>query len=102
MISTAAAKDISYVRNLGADGVVDYRARRFEEQVKEIDAVLDTVGGEALDRSYGAVKPGGIIVSSAVQPSEEKAKQHGVRALFFLVQVTNRATKENRCADRPR
>ena len=88
VITTASVENDSYVRRLGADGVIDYRARRFEERVKEIDAVLDTVGGETLDRSYGVLKRGGIVVSSVAQPSKEKAEQHGVRAVFFLVQVT--------------
>jgi NADPH:quinone reductase-like Zn-dependent oxidoreductase len=88
VIATASAENAPHVRRLGADGVVDYRARRFEERVKEINAVLDTVGGETLDRSYGVLKRGGIVVSSAAQPSQEKAEQYGVRAVFFLVQVT--------------
>jgi NADPH:quinone reductase-like Zn-dependent oxidoreductase len=90
VIATASAKDTSYVRDLGAYGVIDYRARRFEEQVKDLDAVLDTVGGDTLDRSFGVLKHGGILVSSAAQPSQEKAARHGVRALFFLVQVTTK------------
>jgi NADPH:quinone reductase-like Zn-dependent oxidoreductase len=93
VITTAAAKDLSYVRSLGGYGVIDYRARRFEEQVKEIDAVLDTAGGDTLERSYGALKRGGILVSSAAQPSQEKARQHGIRAPFFLVQVTTERLK---------
>lgn len=88
VIATVSAKDATYARSLGADGVIDYRARRFEEQVKDMDAVLDTVGGETLDRSYGLLKRGGILVSAATRPSNEKAEQHGVRALFFLVAVT--------------
>jgi NADPH:quinone reductase-like Zn-dependent oxidoreductase len=88
VIATASVENDSYVRRLGADGVIDYRVRRFEERVKEIDAVLDTVGGETLDRSYGVLKRGGIVVSSVAQPSKEKAEQYGVRAVFFLVQVT--------------
>jgi NADPH:quinone reductase-like Zn-dependent oxidoreductase len=50
--------------------------------------VIDTVGGEVLDRSYRVVKRGGILVSAAALPSREKAEQHGVQAKFFLVQVT--------------
>ena len=88
VVTTAAAKDTSYVRGLGAYGVIDYGVKRFEEQVKDVDAVLDTVGGDTLERSYGVLKGGGILVSSAAQPSEEKAQQHGVRARFFLVEVT--------------
>lgn len=88
VVTTAAAKDTSYVRGLGAYGVIDYGVKRFEEQVKDVDAVLDTVGGDILERSYEVLKRGGILVSSAAQPSEEKAQQHGVRARFFLVEVT--------------
>ena len=88
VITTASVENDSYVRRLGADGVIDYRTSRFEERVKEVDAVLDTVGGETLDRSYGVLKRGGIVVSSVAQPSKEKAEEHGVRARFFLVQVT--------------
>lgn len=88
VVTTAAAKDTSYVRGLGAYGVIDYGVKRFEEQLKDVDAVLDTVGGDTLERSYGVLKRGGILVSSAAQPSEEKAQQHGVRARFFLVEVT--------------
>jgi NADPH:quinone reductase-like Zn-dependent oxidoreductase len=93
VIATASVENDSYVRRLGADGVIDYRIRRFEERVKEIDAVLDTVGGETLDRSYGVLKRGGIVVSSATQPSKEKAEHYGVRAVFFLVQVTTERLK---------
>jgi len=88
VIATTSAKDVSYVRSLGGVGVIDYRATRFEERVKETDAVIDTVGGDTLDRSYGVLKRGGIVVSSAAQPSNEKAEHYGVRAVFFLVQVT--------------
>jgi len=93
VIATASVENNSYVRRLGADGVIDYRAKRFEERVKDIDVVLDTVGGETLDRSYGVLKRGGIVVSAAAQPSRERAEQHGVRAFFFLVQVTTERLK---------
>src|SRR4029453_13617934 len=62
VIATASVENDSYVRRLGADGVIDYRVRRFEERVKEIDAGFDRGGGETLDPSFGffirwAVKP---------------------------------------------
>jgi NADPH:quinone reductase-like Zn-dependent oxidoreductase len=88
VIATAGGGDVSYIRSRGGLGVIDYRASRFEDKVKEVDAVIDTVGGEILERSYGVVKRGGVIVSSSAAPSQEKAQQHGLRASFFLVQVT--------------
>lgn len=100
VIATASAEDERYVYTLGADGVMDYRAARFYEGLKNVDAVLDTVGGETLERSYEIIKPGGIVVSSATQPSQEKAAQYGARAVFFIVQVTTaRLTKIARLID---
>lgn len=100
VIATASAENERYVHTLGADGVIDYRTSRFYESLKNVDAVLDTVGGETLERSYEIVKRGGIIVSSAAQPSPEKAEQHGIRARFFLVEVTtDRLTKIARMID---
>jgi NADPH:quinone reductase-like Zn-dependent oxidoreductase len=89
VVVTAKGSDTEYVRSRGALGVIDYRATRFEEKIKEVDAVIDTVGGEILDRSYGVVKHGGIIVSAATQPAKEKSEEHGVRSIFCLVQVTS-------------
>jgi NADPH:quinone reductase-like Zn-dependent oxidoreductase len=100
VIATASAENERYVHTLGADGVIDYRSRRFYENLKNVDVVLDTVGGESLERSYDIVKPGGIIVSSAAQPSLEKAGQRGIRAVFFLVKVaTDRLTPIARMID---
>jgi NADPH:quinone reductase-like Zn-dependent oxidoreductase len=94
VIATASAENASYVRGLGADGVIDYRATRFEDRLKEIDAVVDTVGGETLDRSYEILKRGGILVSSAAEPWQEKAARYGVRAFFFLAQVTTQRLRK--------
>ena len=100
VIATASAENEGYVHRLGANGVMDYRTTRFYETLKEVDVVLDTVGGEALERSYEIVKRAGIIVSSATQPSKEKAEQYGVRAMFFLVEVTReRLTQIGRLID---
>ncbi|MGH7825593.1 MAG: NADP-dependent oxidoreductase [Candidatus Binatia bacterium] len=88
VIVTASGKDAHYVSGLGADGVIDYHARRFEERVKDVDVVIDTVGGQTLERSYRVLKRGGILVSSAAKPSDETAERCGVRAVFFLVRVT--------------
>ena len=53
-----------------------------------IDAVIDLVGGEIQTRSFAILKPGGILVSAVSKPDQEVAARHGVRALFFLVNVT--------------
>jgi NADPH:quinone reductase-like Zn-dependent oxidoreductase len=95
--ATSASADFQYVRSLGAETVVDFRAQRFEELLSGMDIVLDTVGGDTQQRSLQVLKPGGILVS-VVSPVPEAARQrYGVRSAFFYVEVTtvrlNRITK---------
>lgn len=88
IFATASAADIAFVESLGAETVVDYRAVRFEEALPKVDIVLDLVGGEIRDRSFEAVKPGGIVVSVvSAAPPPPNAPQW-VRCAFFLVEVT--------------
>ena len=87
-IATAGTEDIDYVRALGADRVVDFRTQRFEDEVKDADAVLDLVGGDTQTRSFHVLRPGGKLVSAVSQPDQDRAKHHGVTAAFFLVEVT--------------
>jgi NADPH:quinone reductase-like Zn-dependent oxidoreductase len=87
-IATAGTKDIEYVRSLGADKVIDYHTQRFEDEVKDADAVLDLIGGETQMRSFQVLRPGGKLISAVSQPDQHRAKQHGVTAVFFLVRVT--------------
>ena len=88
VIATTDARDIETVRGLGAREVIDYRSARFEDVVSGIDAVIDLVGGEVQARSFAVLRPGGILVSAVSKPDQEAATRHGVRALFFLVNVT--------------
>jgi NADPH:quinone reductase-like Zn-dependent oxidoreductase len=86
VIATAGACDAGYVRSLGAHEVIDFRAERFENKVKTVDAVIDLVGGEILQRSFSVLKRGGILVSVVSPP--DRGSAHGVQAMFFLVNVT--------------
>jgi NADPH:quinone reductase-like Zn-dependent oxidoreductase len=88
-IATASAHDISFVRDLGANAVIDYRTRRFEEQVRDADAVIDLVGGETQARSFQVLRRGGKLISAVSRPDQDLAKRHGVEAAFFLVNVTS-------------
>src|SRR5262249_17547663 len=63
VIGTASAANLDFVRGLGADGVIDYRAARFEDVVRDVDVVFDAVGGETLDRSWKVLSPGGRLVT---------------------------------------
>jgi NADPH:quinone reductase-like Zn-dependent oxidoreductase len=88
VIATAASDDLDYVRDLGAERVVDYRTERFEESLTGVDIVLDTVGGDTQQRSLQVLKPGGILVSVVSPVSETAQKRYGIRAAYFYVDVT--------------
>lgn len=87
--TTAAGSDAAYVKELGADEVVDYKSQRFEDMIHDYDAVFDTVGGETYTRSFTVLKKGGIIVSMLEQPQEALMEQHGVKAIAQGTQVTS-------------
>ena len=59
VITTASADNHGYVRSLGADRAIDYRARDFTEEVSGVDAVFETVGGDVALRSFDVLRPGG-------------------------------------------
>jgi NADPH:quinone reductase-like Zn-dependent oxidoreductase len=87
-IATVATDDVSFVRNLGANTVIDYRTQRFEEEVRDADAVIDLVGGETQNRSFQVLRRGGKLISAVSPPDQHLAERHGVEAAFFLVSVT--------------
>lgn len=90
IIATAAADDILFLRNLGADTVIDYKTQRFEKEVRDADAVIDLVGGETQKRSFQVLRRGGKLISAVAPPDQHLAQSHGVEAAFFLVNVTTR------------
>jgi NADPH:quinone reductase-like Zn-dependent oxidoreductase len=87
-VIAADASDVEAAHGLGAQEVIDHRAVRFEDVVSGVDAVIDLVGGEIQARSFAVLRRGGILVSAVSKPDQEVATRHGVRALFFLVDVT--------------
>ncbi|WP_247421492.1 NADP-dependent oxidoreductase [Bradyrhizobium sp. 159] len=93
-VATASTGDISAVRDLGANRVVDYRTQRFEEEVRDADAVIDLVGGETQTRSFQVLRRGGKLVSAVSRPDQDLATRYGVEATFFLVNVTNQYLRE--------
>jgi len=84
VIGTTSAQHADFVRRLGADEVIDYRATKFEQVVRDVDIVLDTIGGDTQKRSWDVLKPGGILVSVVEPPSPEAAGGRGVRGVFLI------------------
>ena len=67
-------------RELGVDHVIDYRTTRFENEVRDVDLVLDTRGGETQDRSWSVLRQGGTLVSIVEPPSQPEAAKHRAKA----------------------
>jgi len=81
VIGTASARNHEMLYELGADELVDYTVLKFESIVRDVDVVLDTIGGDTQERSWQVLKKGGALVSLVQQSSENKAKEHGVRGI---------------------
>ena len=85
VFATCSKRDLVFVRGLGAERAIDYRAERFEEVASDMDVVLDLVGGETQARSWAVLKPGGVLVSPVQKPDEESARRAGVRSAGQLI-----------------
>jgi len=86
VVATASFADATDLLQLGAQEVIDYKSERFEDHVKDVDAVVDLVGGDTLTRSIGVVKPGGILVSIVAAPDERLLRERQIRGRFFRMQ----------------
>lgn len=83
VFATAGTADLDYVRSLGADHVIDYQAQRFENVVRNIDLVLDYVGGEVLDRSWQVLTQDGVVVGTS-SPDILARTPANRRGLWFM------------------
>jgi alcohol dehydrogenase len=99
--TTAGAKNRALVEELGASEIVDYRRQRFEDVIAPCDVVLDTQGGETLERSFRVVKEGGVVVTIGGKPDGKFAKAYGlsplvVLALGIMMRKVTRLARERR------
>ena len=88
VIGTSSAAKHDFLRELGADEVIDYQSQDFTEVARDIDVVLDTLGGETGLRSLRTLRAGGIVVSIVPMGSDDfyrEADELGVRAVRMLV-----------------
>lgn len=94
VIGTASGRNEEFVKSLGADEFIDYTKQDFADVVKETDVVFDTVGGDTLERAFQTVKNGGFLVTTVQPPSEDKAKQYGIKAAMIGVQPSGEQLKQ--------
>ena len=84
VIATASEHNVEFARGLGADEVIDYRARPFEDAATGVDVVFDTVGGDTLARSWPILRPGARMVTIAADA--EHTSEQRVKDAFFIVE----------------
>ncbi|MFC0214790.1 NADP-dependent oxidoreductase [Paenibacillus chartarius] len=81
VIGTAGPANQDFIRSIGVDEAVDYTRDSFEEVAQAVDFVLDTIGGDTLERSWSVLKRGGVLISIVGRPPLEKGKEFGIRVL---------------------
>lgn len=86
IVAVAGLKDLELVRSLGAKTALDYGTVNFEEAIPQVDVLIDTVGGETLERTFEKLKSGGVLVS--VVSTKPLPQRTGVRSVFFYAEVT--------------
>lgn len=84
VIATASGDGVEIARELGADQVIDYRSEDFARKVSDIDVVLDTIGGEVQQRSFGVLRGGGKLLSTVSPPDQALAAAHKVDGAFVF------------------
>ena len=76
--TTTSTANVDWVKRLGADIVIDYKKEDLETILRDYDVVLDTLGGEALEKSLRVLKPGGRLISIAGPPDPDFAEEYGL------------------------
>ena len=85
VIATTSSPNIELVRSLGADQVIDYRKERFADQTRDVDLVVDTIGGDVQASSWSVLRRGGMLVSTVSAPPVERAAALGVRSAYLFI-----------------
>ncbi len=85
---TATSNDFEFVKQLGADEVIDYKTQDFSSVLRDYDAVFNTVGSEDITKALKIIKQGGSLVSMSAPADEALASEHGVNTIRQSTQVT--------------
>lgn len=84
VIGTASEENIDFLYDLGADEVIDYKAEKFEDKVKDVDLVFDLIGGETQKRSLQVIKKGGRLVTTVKPENQEAAKEKDIQVIGYM------------------
>jgi alcohol dehydrogenase len=90
--TTASEAGENLVKSLGADEIINYKKEKFEDILKNYDAVFDTLGGTTLEKSFDIIKSEGNIVSVSGMPNARFGKEFG--SGFFKTLLFSLASKK--------
>lgn len=91
--TTGSAKNEEFLKELGADLVIDYQKQDFEKVLKDYDFVLDAMGGDVQTKSYAVLKKGGVLVSIISTPDAKTAAEYGVAAVYHRLSAKGEQLK---------
>jgi NADPH:quinone reductase-like Zn-dependent oxidoreductase len=94
VLTTVSTENVEFARSLGADVVIDYKKQRFEDAASDLDLVFDLIDGETRERSWKLLRKGGVLVSTLTAPSQDKAREFGVRATRYTVEANGEELAE--------
>lgn len=83
VITTASGSKRQFVEGFGADEVIDYTAVDFTDAVRDIDVVLDTIGGDTVERSVAVLRPGGHLVTATSEDDPELIATYEAAGMRF-------------------
>jgi NADPH:quinone reductase-like Zn-dependent oxidoreductase len=90
----ASTRNADFLKSLGADQIIDYTTTRFEDVVRDLDVVLDLVGGDTLTRSWQVVRDGGVLVSVVNPTPTEPSTRSAVRFVYFIVEPSDEQLRQ--------
>jgi len=94
VLTTVSTENVEFARSLGADVVIDYKKQRFEDVTSDLDFVFDLIDGETRERSWKLLRKGGVLISTLTEPSPDKARESGVRAMRYTVEANGEELAE--------
>ena len=87
VIGTASKENKQFLEGLGADQVIDYHEENFEDRIKGVDVLFDTIGGETQKKLLNCMKPGGIVVSTVGISDAATVQARGLQGKSYMAQA---------------
>lgn len=85
VIGTASRESFDFLKSIGVARLIDYHSSRFEKEIKDVDVVIDPLGGETQARSWSVLKRGGMLINLIGEIEEKAAREVGAKGVLFAM-----------------